>query len=98
MLTLTAALALALLTLRAASPAALWLTADQQGRLAYENGEWDRTIELFDDPMWKATTAYRLGQYEAAADTFGRIPNAEGFFGRGNALMKSFDYGKAIAA
>ncbi len=91
-------LALTLLTLRAASPAALWLTPDQQGRLAYEKVEWERASELFENPMWKGIAAYSMGDYEAAAETFGRIPSAASFYNRGNAFMKSFDYGKAIAA
>ena len=96
--TLAAAGAIAVLSARAGDPLALWLTPDQQGRLAYENTEWARAAELFDDPMWKGTAAYSAGQYDVAADAFGRIPDAAGFYNRGNALMKSFDYARAIGA
>ena len=35
----------------------LWLTPDQQGRLAYERLEFSAAADLFDDPMWKGTAA-----------------------------------------
>ena len=74
----------------------LWLTQDQLGQLAYDNRDFPGAAELFFDPHWKGTAQYAAGQYEQAADTFGTIPTAEGFFNRGNSLMKSRDYGKAI--
>ncbi len=50
------------------------------------------------DPMWRGTALYAAGRYPEAADAFGRLPTAQGFYNRGNAFMKAFDYGKAIAA
>lgn len=97
-LTIAAIAAIGVLGARAANPLSLWLTPDQQGRLAYENVEWARAAELFEDPMWKGTAAYSVGQYGNAAEVFGRIPTATGFYNRGNAFMKSFDYAKAIDA
>ena len=40
----------------------------------------------------------RASPHPEAADAFGRLPTAQGFYNRGNAFMKAFDYGKAIAA
>ncbi len=77
---------------------ALWLTPDQQGRLAYTRFEFSAATDRFEDPMWKGTAAYAAGRYEEAADSFGRIPTAEGFFNRGNAFMKARQYAKAITA
>ena len=96
--TIAAAATIGVLGVRAANPLSLWLTSDQQGRVAYENVEWARAVDLFEDPMWKGTAAYSVGQYENAAEAFGRIPAAAGFFNRGNAFMKSFDYAKAVDA
>ena len=93
-----AVVALLVLSARAGNVASLWLTPDQQGRLAYEQREFSEAAERFEDPMWTGRAAYAAGQYEAAAGAFGRIPTAEGFFNRGDALMKAFDYGNAIAA
>ena len=82
------AIALGVAGWRTGDFSALWLTPDQQGRLAYENLEFAEAADLFEDPMWKATAAYAAGRYTEAADTFGRIPSAEGFYNRGNALLK----------
>ncbi len=96
--TFVAFAAIGVLSVRAENPISVWLTPNQQGRLAYENVEWANAAELFEDPTWKGVALYSTGQYEAAAETFGRIPAAVGFYNRGNSLMKSFDYGKAINA
>jgi Ca-activated chloride channel family protein len=78
--------------------AGLFFTPDQQAQRAYENLEFPRAAELFEDPAWKGVAHYRSGQYEASAASFGRIADAVGFFNRGNAFMKNFEYAKAIAA
>lgn len=96
--TLLALLALAVLSVRAEHPMDIWLTADQQAQLAVDARDWDRAVELFEDPMWSGIAAYSGGEYATAADSFGRIPSAVGFYNRGNAFMKGFDYAKAIPA
>jgi Ca-activated chloride channel family protein len=93
-----ALVALVALSLRAAHPIDIWLTADQQGQLAIDKRDWQTAMEVFEDPMWSGVAAYTDGKYPAAAERFGRIPSAAGFYNRGNAFMKGFDYGKAIAA
>jgi Ca-activated chloride channel family protein len=77
---------------------ALWLTADQQARLAFEDKDFPGAFELFEDPAWKGVAAYNAGLYGDSAAAFGRIPSAEAFFNRGNAFMKARDYRKAITA
>ncbi len=76
----------------------LWLTPDQQGRLAYEGLDFPGSAELFESPDWKGVAQFRSGQYVEAADTFARIDSATGFFNRGNAFMRAFEYRKAITA
>jgi Ca-activated chloride channel family protein len=76
----------------------LWLTPDQQARRAYEAVEFREAYERFEDPAWKGIAAYDSGLYEESAAAFGRIASAEGFYNRGNALMKAGNYGKAIVA
>lgn len=90
--------AIVFLSVRANGPMDIWFTPDQQGRLAVENKNWAAAVELFEDPMWSGIAAYSGGKYPVAADSFGRIPSAVGFYNRGNAFMKAFDYGKAISA
>ena len=88
--------ALAVLANRAGDFKALWLTPDQQGYLAWEAREFSQAADLFQDPMWKARALYAAGRYEEAAAVYARIPTAEGFYNRGNALMKAREYVKAI--
>ena len=76
----------------------LWLTPDQQGRLAYANLEFQAAAELFESPAWKGVAEFRSGRYIESAGTFGRIDSAAGFFNRGNAFLRGREYRKAITA
>lgn len=93
--TIVAAVALAWLTYEAESPISLWLTPDQQGRRAFEAKQFSDAADIFEDPMWKGTAAYASGRYIEAADAFGRLPTAIGFFNRGDALVKGREYVQA---
>ena len=96
LVTLAAVLALAWQSTRVSGFPDLWLTKDQQGRLAFEAKDWESAFELFQDPAWKGTAAYRGGKYEASAEAFVRAGDAAGFFNRGDSLMKKGDYRGAI--
>jgi Ca-activated chloride channel family protein len=96
--TLVALLALVWLASREATLADLWLTRDQQGQRAMNQRDWKTALARFEDPAQNATAAYYAGQYEQSADLFARIPDAVGFYNRGNALIKARDYRNAIRA
>jgi len=96
--TLAALAALAWQVRQSGDFASLWLTPDQRARLAYESLEFEAAFERFEDPTWKGIAAYDSGKYEDSAAAFGRLPTASSFFNRGNAFMKSREYGKAIVA
>jgi Ca-activated chloride channel family protein len=76
----------------------LFLTPDQQGRLAYEDKEFARAADFFEDPMWKGHALYRSGKYSEAAQVFGRLPSAEAAFAKGTAHARTREYREAIAA
>jgi len=76
----------------------LWLTPDQQGRRLFEVVEYEAAAERFEDLRWRANAQYRAGDYAEAAGTWSRIGDAEGFFNRGNAHMRAFEYRRAIGA
>jgi len=76
----------------------VWLTRDQQAMRHYKNLEFPAAAEMFVDPMWKGAAFYASGQYEQAAEIYGRVPTAIGFFNRGNSLIKSRNYSGAIKA
>lgn len=75
-----------------------FLTADQQGRLVYEAGDFAAAGEGFADPQWKGYALYRAGRYAEAAEVLDRLDSAEGAFARGMALVRSRDYRGGIAA
>lgn len=75
-----------------------FFTPDQQGRLAYENKEFSRAGELFEDPYWSGYAKYRAGEYEDAAAIFARLDTAEAAFAEGMARIRFREYRPAITA
>jgi Ca-activated chloride channel family protein len=65
-----------------------WLTPDQQGRLAWERGDYQSAADRFADPMWKGVALYRAGRYAEAVDAFARVDSAESYYNGGNALAR----------
>jgi Ca-activated chloride channel family protein len=63
-----------------------WLTPDQQGRLAFERGDFDEAAGLFADPMWKGVSFYRGGKYDEAVDAFAQLDTAESWYDQGDAM------------
>ena len=100
------AMGLAIVLLTGCSPAGggefrfvdLWLTADQQGRRAFEVGEHREAAERFSDPMWKGVAYYRAGDLEEAADSFARLNTPESSFNLGNAYAMLERYEEALGA
>jgi len=75
----------------------LWLTHDQQGRRAFEQGDFARAATLFDDPMWRGVAYYRAGSFAEAAHAFESITTPEAQFNLGNALARQQKYREAAA-
>ncbi|XIA65268.1 VWA domain-containing protein [Bradyrhizobium sp. TZ2] len=78
--------------------ASLWLTPDQQGRLAFDRGDYRAAAKLFADPMWRGISAYRAYDFLTAAQEFSRVETLEGTFALGNAQAQNHAYEKAIKA
>lgn len=76
----------------------LWLTPDQQGRLAFDRGDYAAAARLFADSMWRGISAYRAYDFLAAAEEFSRVDTLEGQFALGNAQAQNHAYEKAIKA
>lgn len=75
-----------------------FLTADQQGRLAYERKEFAEAGALFEAPYWKGYALYRAGKYAEAAQGLARLTSAEAAFVQGMAHVKNREYRAGIAA
>lgn len=76
----------------------LWLTPDQQGRIAFDRGDYAAAARLFAEPMWKGISAYRAYDFLAAAEAFRQVGTIEGRFALGNAEAQNHAYEKAIKA
>ncbi|MGX5174242.1 VWA domain-containing protein [Aliikangiella sp. IMCC44653] len=48
----------------------LWLTQQQQANQAFQQGEYDRAAQLFEDNNWKGAALYQNGNYQQAAELF----------------------------
>src|SRR5262249_49492365 len=75
-----------------------WLTPDQQGRLAFDRGDYATAAKLFVDPMWRGISAYRAYDFLAAAEAFAHVSTPEGRFALGNAQAHNHAFEKAIKA
>lgn len=76
----------------------LWKTKDQQAQEAYNNQQYDKAAELFDNPDWKAASQYKSGAYDKALDTLKNNTSANGFYNQGNALAQSGQLKEALDA
>ena len=72
----------------------LWLTKDQRAQSALNNGDAATASELFEQPDWKASAAYKAENFDAAAELF----DAQNHYNRGNALVKGGKLDEAIDA
>lgn len=76
----------------------LWLTPDQQGRRAFEQGDFQDAATDFADPAWRGAALYRAGQYQDAIDAFAESDTAESYYNQGNALLHLDKAEEAITA
>jgi Ca-activated chloride channel family protein len=76
----------------------LWLTRDQQAQRAFDAGDYLDAAMLYSDSMRAGVSLYRAGEFERAAQTFGRVDTPEAHYNRGNALVIQGMYDAAIAA
>lgn len=76
----------------------LWSTPDQQAKVALDNGQAKVASETFEDPDWKAASAYKAGEFKQAAELYSQNKDAQSLYNLGNALAKSHDYANAIKA
>ncbi|MDM9646784.1 VWA domain-containing protein [Rhizobium sp. S163] len=76
----------------------MWMTADQQGRIAFERGDFEAAATHFKEPLWKGTALYRAGKFQEAVDAFGLSDTAEAWFDKGNALLHLGSFEEGVTA
>ncbi|WFR97579.1 VWA domain-containing protein [Rhizobium tumorigenes] len=76
----------------------MWLTPDQQGRIAYDRGDYPAAAARFSDPMWRGVAFYRAGKFSDAVDAFASVDSAESWYDQGNAFLHLSKFEEAVAA
>ena len=95
------ALVLAVIVWIIASPTTflnLWLTPDQQGRLWFQRGDYERASRTFEDPRWRGFSLYAAEDFGTAEQYFSQYQDAESLLARANALAHQADYAGALKA
>ncbi len=85
-------------TATASSLTDMWLSPDQQGRLAYDRGDYKAASSLFKDPMWQGAAFYRAGEYAEAIDAFATVDTPESWYNQGNVLLHLGRFEEAVTA
>ena len=76
----------------------LWLTEDQQGYKALQQGDAEAAQDLFENPQWQASAAYKNQDYKTAVEQYSQGKSADDSYNLGNALARSGDLDGAIKA
>ncbi|MGZ8227822.1 MAG: VWA domain-containing protein [Methylococcaceae bacterium] len=76
----------------------LWRTKDQQAQQAYQQQQYDKAAEQFDNQDWKAAAHYKAGDYEKALESLNTSETALSAYNQGNALAQSGKLEDAIKA
>ncbi|MEQ1543929.1 VWA domain-containing protein [Methyloglobulus sp.] len=74
----------------------LWKTKDQQAQEAYNNGQFDKAAELFENPDWQAAAQYKSDQ--TIKGEMKDAKTAVGDYNQGNVYAVRQEYDKAIGA
>lgn len=76
----------------------LWLSHDQQGRLAFQAGEYHRAATLFTTPYLKGLAYYRASHFDDAIDHLKQVDSANAWFYQGNSHARQLAFEQAAAA
>jgi Ca-activated chloride channel family protein len=71
---------------------------EQRADSAFQNQQYDKTIELTKNPLTAGSAAYKKGDYKQAFDFFKNAKGADAKYNEGNALAKLEKYQEAIKA
>jgi Ca-activated chloride channel family protein len=89
-------IAVVFLTTGHGSLVTFFLNPDQGAHRYYLHGDYKKAAELFNDPMWKGTAYFKLGEFASAANQFMGMDTAEAAYNHGNALVMQGRYDEAV--
>ena len=73
-------------------------TKDQQGQKHFEQQQFDKAAQAFENDMWQGSAHYRNKDYQKALDSFKKVDSAESLYNQGNAYAQLGDLEKALDA
>ncbi|MSP28585.1 MAG: VWA domain-containing protein [Methylococcales bacterium] len=78
----------------------LWQRPDQQALKAYQQQDYAKAAEKFDNPDWKAAAHYQAGEYDKALKTYQTQAKQteDSVYNQGNALAQAGQLKEALAA
>lgn len=74
----------------------LWHTRDQQANQAYQNKEYEKAAELFEDSQWQGASSYQQGDFDSATLQFSKFDDVESKYNNANSLAKAQQFEQAI--
>ena len=75
----------------------LWRTRDQQGRDAFERGDFALAADRFVDPRWRGAACYRGGDTACAEDAWAQFDDADAEYNLGNVTLREGRLDTAVA-
>lgn len=85
-------------TLSAFSWDDLWQTPNQQAQRYFNEQEFAKAKDLFQNENWKAAADYKAGDFLSAINHYQNDPSADGFYNLGNSIVKIGDLEAALEA
>lgn len=85
-----------LLVLTSTAQAGFFLNDNQEGLKAFNQEDYQTATKKFNQSEWKASSYYRLRDYEKAYRTFSETNDIESLYNQGNALAKMGKIEEAI--
>ena len=73
-------------------------TKDQVAAKAYQQQDFNKAQQTFDNAQWKGSAAYKANDYESALNYFQQDSSATGLYNQGNALAQLGQLENAIKA
>jgi len=73
-------------------------TKDQQGQKHFEQQQFDKAAQAFENDMWQGSAHYRNKNYQKALESFKKVDSAESLYNQGNAYAQLGDLEKALNA
>lgn len=87
---------LLLISFTAPAQAGFFLNNNQEGYRAFQHEDYQKAAEKFENPQWKASSQYRLGDYQKAYENFSQANDTTSLYNQGNALAKGGKIEEAI--